>query len=133
MKTPYTSCCFCVILCFAMSVASFAVETAQVLPQDIRDKLYSCGYNSLYLFLNLAGHKTNFEALKPHVAVGENGTSLYDLQTAAAAVGMPVETVWCSYSSLCSLNMPVIAWINRNPNEPDEVSTPAWPSLLIWA
>ncbi|MCL2004611.1 MAG: cysteine peptidase family C39 domain-containing protein [Planctomycetaceae bacterium] len=89
-------------------------------PQEIRDKLFSCGVNSLYLFLNLHGHQTDFETLKSEVTIGDNGTSLYDLQNAAVAVGMPVETVQCSYSTLCSLNMPVIAWINRNPNEANE-------------
>lgn len=87
------------------------------LPQDIREKLFSCGYNSLYLFLKLKGHNPDFETLKSHVAVSKNGTSLYDLQSGAAALGVSTDSVRCSYETLCSANMPVIAWINKNPKK----------------
>ena len=99
---------------------SCANVSSQEFSQEVCDKLYACGVNSLYLFLNLHEHQTDFETLKSKVAIGENGTSLYDLQNVAATLGFPVETVRCSYSSLCSLSMPVIAWINRNPGEPHE-------------
>ena len=105
---------FCVLFCSTMVVSPPTDENRQEWPQEIRDKLFACGYNSLYLFLHLKGYQKNFETLKSNVLVGPNGTSLYDLQKASASVGMQTETVHCSYSTLCSINMPVIAWINRD-------------------
>jgi len=101
------------ILVCSTTVSSLHAGRHQESLQDIRGTLYACGYNSLYLFLRLKGHQTDFEALKSDVVIGENGTSFHDLQIATANVGVQTETVHCSYSSLCSSNMPVIAWISR--------------------
>ncbi len=105
---------------FVSTVCMLKPANAEKYSQDIRDKLYACGYNSLYLFLQLKGVEVDFETLKSNVTVGENGTSLYDLQKVAAAVGMNAVAVKCSYAALCSVDLPVIAWINRNPKETEE-------------
>ena len=105
---------------FVSTVCMLKPANAEKYSQDIRDKLYACGYNSLYLFLQLKGHYVDFETLKNSVTVGENGTSLYNLQNAAIAVGVNTNAVQCSYTALSSINLPAIAWINRNPKDTNE-------------
>ena len=63
------------IVCVVLGLAVFSLLTSEMgreLPQEIRDRLYSCGVNSLYLFLNLRGHQTNFETLKSTLGRSSN-------------------------------------------------------------
>jgi len=107
---------FQIIAVAILTASSPSVEAIQDIPVEIRERLFSCGYNSLYLFLRLKGREVAFSDVKVRVKIGENGTSFFDLQNATTDVGMLTETARCSYSALCSLNMPVIAWINKNPD-----------------
>ncbi|MDR2707053.1 MAG: hypothetical protein LBC02_14875 [Planctomycetaceae bacterium] len=99
---------------------SFASENSLDIPVDTREKLYSCGYNSLYLFLRLKGYNVSFESVKDKTQIKQTGTSFFDLQTGAAAFNVKTQTVQCSYETLQKLSYPVIAWIDRSKTKSPE-------------
>jgi hypothetical protein len=112
--------CFFVLI--LLGSLSFASENSFDLPADMREKLYSCGYNSLYLFLRLKGQDVSFEMVKDKTQIGQHGTSFFDLQTGAAAFNVKTQTVQCSYKALQKLSYPVIAWIDRSKTKlPEKV------------
>jgi hypothetical protein len=99
---------------------SLASEHSLDIPVDTREKLYSCGYNSLYLFLRLKGYDVSFNVVKDKTQIRQTGTSFFDLQTGAAAFNVKTQTVQCSYETLQRLSYPVIAWIDRSETKSPE-------------
>ncbi|MDR1963193.1 MAG: hypothetical protein LBQ50_05400 [Planctomycetaceae bacterium] len=101
-------------------IASFVFADSAEYPVNTREKIYACGYNSLYLFLHLKGCNISFETVKNNIQIGQNATSFFDLQTGSAACGIKTQIVRCSYETLQKLSFPLIAWIDRSETKSPE-------------
>jgi len=108
-----------VIVCITIVLCTASFLFAEY-PQEVQEKLFSCGYNSLYLFSHLKGYNVSFEKVKDSVKIGQNGTSFFDLQIGASYCNIKTQVVQCSYKTLQKLPLPVIAWINRTPSSNKE-------------
>jgi predicted double-glycine peptidase len=92
----------------------FSFESSQEITRDTKERLYACGYNSLYLFLKLHRINVSLNDVKSQVNIGENGTSFYDLKIAACHLGIISQVIECSYPTLQKISFPCIAWIDRS-------------------
>jgi ABC-type bacteriocin/lantibiotic exporter with double-glycine peptidase domain len=76
-------------------------------PVDYRQML-ACGPNALYMFLVIAGYGDSVKSGLPDLPVSERGTSMLQLQQAAAAVGVKTEILLVPPENFRRLKLPAL-------------------------
>lgn len=69
----------------------------------------ACGVNCLYILLRLHGRDPDYAAVERRTPVGEDGTSLLELQRGAESFGLPLTGVRAKPQDLATCPLPAIA------------------------
>ena len=74
-----------------------------------------CGIRSLALLLSMSGQPNSLPGLRGDVPIGDRGTAMVDLVSAAARRGLRLEAVHCAPDDLGALPLPAIAQHEPSP------------------
>jgi len=92
-----------------------------VVPESSSYQLYkkykmNCGVHALYSLLHLQGVSVEYERVRSMTPVGNDGTSLADLQLSAEKLGLCCRILRGGYNELLSSNVPVVAHMRAIPD-----------------
>lgn len=90
-----------------------ASQEMHSLPTDVLRQRFSCGPNSLYLFLQLHGQKVTLDEVNQVVHPGMKGVSLLQLKEAAAKFGLQTRIHHCTWDDLVRCPKPTIAYLHH--------------------
>jgi hypothetical protein len=105
-----------ILWCFLASIACGREPVKRKplsLPVEELKKCFSCGPNSLYLFLRLHNQEITLDEVNKVVPLGTHGTSLLQLKDSAAQLGVQTRIFRCTWDDLVHCPKPAIAYLNQ--------------------
>jgi predicted double-glycine peptidase len=111
-----------VLTSWALASGVVRADSPQGEPSDGRDGVdfatrttSECGPNSLYMLLRLRGHSVSYEQVSRRLEIGPSGTSLLQLQRAAAALNVKAQVCRLTFEDFVRCPKPVIAHFREVP------------------